>query len=766
MNTATPPPHVEGEVVPARRQQGLAWTWLFPVLALGVTGWLWWEREAEKGPNIEISFAEAPGIEPGKTQLLYRGVEAGRVTAVRLDNALSNVIVSVQLRAYASGLARTGTQFWIEKPVVSLHGVQGLESLIQGNSIHALVADSHGRAAYSFVALEEAPLSTENAALVSFVLEAESIPFIARGTPVFHRGTQVGWISEKELDPDGRALAGVVIHQRYAHTVRNNSRFWLVSAASISASPGQVQLNLPSIAAILDGGVSFDHFEKPGQPAPSGHLFELSANEIAARADGPRLTIDFPTAIAMRSGETRVTYLGQPVGVVEKLETRPSENLVRATVRIAAEIAHLVDSSAEFYFVRPTITWKGIGGLETLVTGPYINFQPGLGGEAATEFVGITPEEEEERLLLREYGGLRVMVRSSGIPQIDQGAPVYFQGLPVGAVLRKAPSSEGGMELLLGFRPEYSDLVRQSSRFWRVPATQATVGPGTLQVEIAGIMSLLHSGLAFAQFPDSAPAGREPQDPAEPGQVFTLFDSPILAAATSPPIEISFTDGRGLLAGQTQLRYRGLPVGVVEQVEIKPQRVIATARFFPGYDFLRRQGSQFAVIRPEISLQGVSGLQTLVSGVYISCVQGDGTNYAASFQGVEEKEGEILVDRPGLEVLLSSRQTKIEPGALITFNDMAVGEITRKSLSPSGREVYLHALIFEEFRHLLRSNSVFWDSSGVKAKIGFLQIRIDSPTLLEPGGRVAFFTPDPLGDPVSKDSVFPLNDRVPRGANR
>ena len=81
-NQKETPEEMEAEVVAASRS-GISWAWLFPILALAATGWLFWSNWKSKGPEITIHFATAPGIEPGKTVLIYRGVQAGTVSQVR-----------------------------------------------------------------------------------------------------------------------------------------------------------------------------------------------------------------------------------------------------------------------------------------------------------------------------------------------------------------------------------------------------------------------------------------------------------------------------------------------------------------------------------------------------------------------------------------------------------------------------------------------------------------------------------------------------------
>lgn len=762
MSDSNPPPAIEGTVVPARRSRGLAWTWLFPILALGVTAWLWLEREAEKGPTIDIAFAEAPGIEAGKTHLIFRGVQAGRVTNLRLEHELDRVIVSVQLQAFAADLAREGTEFWIEKPIVSLHGITGLESLIQGNSIHALATDPDGAAAYVFHALDAPPLSNENEPMVTFELKAASIPFISRGTPVFHRGTQVGWVSGKRLSEDGGdAIAEVTIPESKAEIVRENSRFWLISAASLSASPGQIQLNLPSIGAILDGGVAFDHFHTMGASATPGQSFELSANEAAARADGPRVKIELPAAIAMRAGETRVSYLGQTVGIVEKLDIDSEHGVIRAVVRLSNEIAPLVTSSSTFAFIRPAITWDGITGLTALIGGPYIAFRPGSGGEPATEFVALDVEQDQERVLAEQFFGRQVILTAPSVTQIGMGTPVFHNGMQVGAVIQKRANSEKSAELVVAVLPRFEHLIGANTRFWRIPATRVTLGPGNVQAQVESMLALIRGGIEFGDFPQAAGASDREADAEETVRV--LFDNRELASAISPPVRMSFENGQGLFAGETQLRYRGLPVGVVQEVVVTANEVVATARFFEGYDFLRLRGSRYQIVRPTISLQEVSGLETLVSGVFIECEGGTGPGFITDYRETIQTE-EIFIDRPGLEIVLNTKHTKITPGAPITYNDTQVGEISSKTLSPDGSEIRLHGLVFKDYEHLVRSNSLFWDASGVEAKIGFIQLKINAPTVLKPSGEVAFLTPEEGGASVSKNHAFPLEVRRPRRA--
>jgi paraquat-inducible protein B len=54
----------------------------------------------------------------------------------------------------------------------------------------------------------------------------------------------------------------------------------------------------------------------------------------------------------------------------------------------------------------------------------------------------------------------------------------------------------------------------------------------------------------------------------------------------------------------------------------------------------------------------------------------------------------------------------------------------------------LTIVVEKKYRHLVRVNSKFWNASGLKASLGFLQFRIQTESIMAPDGRIAFATPD------------------------
>ncbi len=719
-------------VIADTRKSGALWVWIFPIIAAAATGWFFWTDYNSMGPEISITFDEVPGIQAGKTPLVYRGIDAGIVSAVELDKDLKKVLVKVRLKEFAAGLASKETDFWVEKPVITLAELTGLESIIQGNSIRA--RNPGGNFETQFIGLPEPPLMPLLPGDFTIRLTGSHVPFLNRGTPVYHCGVRVGLVREKFINEKGMPELCLMIEQAYTSTLRTTSRFWRLPATSVQFGEHGLKLDVEGVDALVQGALAFDHFDRSGMELSDGALMELSANEFAARAAGRLLTVSFDNARGLTPGETRVCYLGQPIGLVESIRPSPSSSLILVSLRLMPEFDQLADSAASFTLVRPHISLDGVSGLDTLITGVYLEFLPGPGGTHTDLFAGRSVTKEEWERQQADRQGLPFTLSAENLASLGKGTPVLYRGIVVGSILEKKLDKQEKPVLYGVIRPEFRNALDADARFWRVPATSIKAGPGFLKFDVNGLESLLKGGVAFDVFTSRSQT-------AAPEAQFALYDDEPNARALSAPINIRFINGRGLAAGQTELRYLGVPVGVVQKVETAEGRVVVSARLNQGYEFLRKEDSFFSIVRPNISLQGISGLETLISGVYIECTPGSSKRLADTFTGRSTIDAEEIL-QSGLTLTLLSDSTPINAGASVFYRGISVGRVTAKSLSPDGRHISLTIVVEKKYRHLVRENSKFWNASGLKASLGFLQFRIQTESIMAPDGRIAFATPD------------------------
>src|SRR5579859_3914993 len=148
------------------------------------------------------------------------------------------------------------------------------------------------------------------------------------------------------------------------------------------------------------------------------------------------------------------------------------------------------------------------------------------------------------------------------------------------------------------------------------------------------------------------------------------------------PIEITLQSAEGLEAGKTKIKHQDIELGTVEAITPDPtlSSVTVQARM-NGYAKPHLvQGTRFWVVRPRLSLEGVSGLNALISGSYIEMDPGSGRP-TRRFIGLEDP-AVVSADVPGTSfVLHTQRLGSIGAGAPVSFHGIKVGEILGYQLS-------------------------------------------------------------------------------------
>src|SRR5260221_11121204 len=150
---------------------------------------------------------------------------------------------------------------------------------------------------------------------------------------------------------------------------------------------------------------------------------------------GPTITITFESAGGIDAGRTRIMPKNVALGIVESVDLSNdlSHAIVRARMNRTAA-PHLT-TGTRFWVVRPRLSVGGVSGLGTLVSGAYIEMEPGE-GERASEFVGLT----EPPTIRITASGRRVRLLANRPGSFNAGPPVPFPRASAGGVEREHSS--------------------------------------------------------------------------------------------------------------------------------------------------------------------------------------------------------------------------------------------------------------------------------------------------------------------------------------
>jgi paraquat-inducible protein B len=229
--------------------------------------------------------------------------------------------------------------------------------------------------------------------------------------------------------------------------------------------------------------------------------------------------------------------------------------------------------------------------------------------------------------------------------------------------------------------------------------------------------------------------------------------------AYGPTITIVFKDASGVRAGETWIQHLGVPIGQVLNVVLADDLEHATvnARLMRSRVSVAREGSVFWIVRPEIGLENVSGLGTVISGPHIEVLPGTGPE-KKEFVGLETSP--VILERRGLKiVLITNRAGSLRPNSPVYYRGVQVGLVQDTQLSTDAKVVNVNVFIRQRYAGLVRPGSKFWNVSGVDFNAGLfrgVEVRLESLRSLVAGG-IEFATPDEAdAKPARNGMAFPL----------
>ncbi len=100
-------------------------------------------------------------------------------------------------------------------------------------------------------------------------------------------------------------------------------------------------------------------------------------------------------------------------------------------------------------------------------------------------------------------------------------------------------------------------------------------------------------------------------------------------------------------------------------------------------------------------------------------------------------------------------------GAPITYRGLEVGRVADVGLARDGASVTIRAIIEPEYADLVRTNSTWWSTGGIKldANLTGVNVSVDSFTSWLRGG-LAFATPSAPGDKVVTGYRFGVAEKA------
>ncbi len=278
---------------------------------------------------------------------------------------------------------------------------------------------------------------------------------------------------------------------------------------------------------------------------------------------GPMARVRFDTAEGIEAGKTELRCRSVKVGVVKDVALAGDLKSVLVFIEMDSDASHLLRRGSRFWVVKPRLSATGFSGVGTLITGAYIEMDP---GPPDAERWSLFKGRETPPATNRSVPGRRLVLTAEKAGSLGIGAPIYHRGFEVGRIESRELSEDGRQVTYDAFiSEEYSQLVTDRTRFWNTSGIDISAGADGLKLRTPSFQAMVSGGVAFDTLDDSG-KGRAIVD----GTAFTLFENEDAArnSAFNPTLKflLLFNQTVRGLSEKAPVEFRGITIGRVAEI--------------------------------------------------------------------------------------------------------------------------------------------------------------------------------------------------------
>lgn len=277
---------------------------------------------------------------------------------------------------------------------------------------------------------------------------------------------------------------------------------------------------------------------------------------------GALITLEMVNAEGVEAGKTLVKVKDVTVGRVESVSLTEDYARAQASIRMMDGTDGMLTEDARFWVVKPRVGRDGISGLGTILSGSYIELEPGSGERGRREFEALS----QPPVMRSGEQGTSLLLHGDQGNQLSAGDPVTFRGYTVGRIQSVDFDIEQQRnEFRVFIQHPFSELVTDNVRFWQSSGVSLQLGADGVRVDIGSLESMLVGGVTFDYLNESREG-----EPVTDGHAFRLFRDRDTAhqegfSHYADYLLLVEESVRGLSAG-APVEYRGIRIGTVLQV--------------------------------------------------------------------------------------------------------------------------------------------------------------------------------------------------------
>lgn len=234
---------------------------------------------------------------------------------------------------------------------------------------------------------------------------------------------------------------------------------------------------------------------------------------------GPLVSLHMEDASGIEAGKTVVKFRSVDVGVVESVSLSKDFSGAVAKIRMYSDTEELLNEDSLFWIVKPRIQSHSITGLETILSGSYIQIYKGKSDKNSTEFVCL----KDIPLGLDEHGiPIKLFGHTTGV--IPNGTQINYKGFNIGIVVSSTYDiAKDGIVYNALIKKSYSQLVNSNSVFWVDSGVDFSLTPSGVNFSIPNLENIISGSINVNQFTS------EKGEPMKPNESFDVYKDKVTA---------------------------------------------------------------------------------------------------------------------------------------------------------------------------------------------------------------------------------------------
>jgi len=208
---------------------------------------------------------------------------------------------------------------------------------------------------------------------------------------------------------------------------------------------------------------------------------------------GPTIQISFESNAGLIANQSQIKLRNVTIGMVTKISLAKDGEGVVVEARMNKEVSPYLNDKAKFWIVHADVGSHGVSGLDTLVSGSYIELYGAKEEKTKKSFEGV-----EKPFIDRTAKGEYYLLAAPNSYNITEGSNVYYRMVKVGRVERVGIAPNGKqINFTIFVKNEYSNYINKKSQFYASSTVGIDFSQGKLDISIASISQIVHGGISI-----------------------------------------------------------------------------------------------------------------------------------------------------------------------------------------------------------------------------------------------------------------------------